>query len=111
MLELPTRRLDVAGIASEVVTPLARGELGERVVRSFKLARGVVDSVVVNFVGPPEEDAAEGDKDDADEEEGRQDGGGGEDRLPGFEALLLEGRVCSRQHVSIWWRLWLFGVW
>ena len=105
MLELPTRRLNVARVASEVVTPLARRQLRKRVVRGFKLALGVVDGVVVDFVGPPEEDAAEGDKDDADEEKGRQDGGGGEDGLPGFEALLLEGGVCPA-HYQVSKRRW-----
>lgn len=100
VLELPTRGLDVAGVASEVVPPLARGQLGKGVIRGLELALGVVDGVVVDLVGPPEEDAAEGDKDDADEEEGGQDGGGGEDRLPGFEALLLEGGICFTDSTS-----------
>lgn len=46
-----------------------------------------------DLAAAPEEDAADGGKDDADEEEDGQDGLGGEDGLPGFEALLLEGGV------------------
>lgn len=47
----------------------------------------------LDVVGRYVEADADGDEDKTDDEEGRQDGACGEDRLPGRQPLLLEGRV------------------
>lgn len=48
---------------------------------------------LADVVGGDEDADADGDKDEAYDEESRQDAAGGEDGLPGRQALLLEGRV------------------
>lgn len=48
-----------------------------------------------HLIAAPQQHAAERDEDQADEEEGWQDSLGSQNRLPCFQSLLFEGRVCG----------------
>ena len=45
------------------------------------------------LVGSPDQESSYGSEHDSDDEESRENGSGGEDGLPCFESLLLEGSV------------------
>lgn len=60
---------------------------------SQDLPGDVTNLEFLDVVGSNVEADADGDEDKTDDEEGRQHGACGEDRLPGWQPLLLEGRV------------------
>lgn len=73
--------------------------VGTFVRRSEFRASRVVDDMFANFVGEVEERNANGNESNADYEEGGQNSAGGQNGLPGRQALLFECRICEESWI------------
>jgi len=102
---IPSTHIKVRGQDEGHLAGALAARVGLQVLRAGGVsarrpALGVVDDQLVGGVAQVQQDHANGYEEHPDHEECGQDGAGGEDGLPGGQALLLEGRICGWEWVG-----------